>query len=59
MAVNADRPAPKLLGCSIVLIAPAVVTSADAVPVVAEERIDVRAAPPGGTLFAQHTSLVL
>ncbi len=58
-AVVAERPAYKLLGVSVVLVAPAVVTSVDAVPIIAEERIDARAAPPGGTLFAQHTSLVL
>jgi hypothetical protein len=59
IAVMADRPVQKMLGVSAVHVAPAVVAFADPTRIAAAQRIDACAAPPGGTLLAQHTSLLL
>ena len=59
IAVTPDRPAQKTLAASAVHVMPVVVAFVDPTRVFAPQRIDVRTAPPGGTLVAQHTSLLL
>jgi hypothetical protein len=54
-----ERPAHSRLVAPATQLAPAAVAVIEPAPIVIPQRIDPGAAPPGGTLIAQHTSLLL
>ena len=54
-----ERPSHSRLIAPSMHLAPAVVAVLAPAPIVIPQRIDPGAAPPGGTLVAQHTSLLL
>lgn len=54
-----ERPAHSRLLAPPIQLAPAIVAVIAPAPIVTLQRIDPGAAPPGGTLIAQHTSLLL
>lgn len=54
-----ERPAHSRLIVPSMQLAPAIVAVIEPAPIIALQRIDPGAAPPGGTLIAQHTSLLL
>lgn len=58
IAVSRERPAGNTLAVLAVHVLP-VVAFADPKRIGAVERIEACTAPPGGTLVAQHTSLLL
>ena len=56
MAVRTDRPVQNLVSAPAVHVAPIILALAD--PEQTVLALDAYAAPPGGTLLAQHTSLL-
>lgn len=58
IAASHDRPAKCTLAVLAVHVVPAVLSFTEP-QIFSLQRIDARAAPPGGTLIAQHTSLLL
>jgi len=59
IALPRDRLAKYAPAASAAHVFPVVASFGDPTRVFALQRIDARAAPPGGTLIAQHTSLLL
>lgn len=59
IAVSRDHAANNALAVLAVHVLPVVTSFADPTRIFARQRIDARGAPPGGTLIAQHTSLLL
>lgn len=58
MAVTTERPVQNLVSAPAAHFAPIVLALAEPERTVPALRIDEYAAPPGGTLLAQHTSLL-